>query len=143
MLIVQTSIKIKAPAAYLSALYQNVDLWSSLFPRTISEARLLKEENGKLTIKVQHKKAGEVINILSVQSPEEISLEEFKPLYQAVFNNRFQPENGGALYQVTARIKLKGIFKIAEPFIKTMVAKRINNFVLEPMKKYAEAHYQH
>ena len=98
---------------------------------------MLKEENGRLTISVQHKKAGQVLNMLSVLSPHEIKLEEFKPTYDAVFINRFHQINRGSLHTVIAEIRLKGFFKIVEPFIKSIVEKRIKKFVLESMKDYA------
>ena len=101
---------------------------------------MLKEENGRLTISVQHKKTGQVLNMLSVLSPHEIKLEQFKPMYDAVFINRFQQINRGSLHTVIAEIRLKGFFKIVEPFIKSIVEKRIKKFVLESMKDYAETH---
>ena len=142
MLLVQTSLEIKAPSKYLFSLYQDLTIWDRLFPITIKEARLLKEEDGKLVISVQHKKAGKVINILSVQSDREIRLEEFKPVYDAVLINRFQQLNARSLYTIIAEIRFKSFFKIVEPFIKSIVERRIKKFVLKPMQDYAEAHYQ-
>ena len=65
MIRTQTSLNIHASSQYLFNLYRDYSQWNKLFPLTIKDAKLLKNENGKLTISVSHKTAGEVINILS------------------------------------------------------------------------------
>lgn len=138
MIQVQTSLAIKAPAGYLSSLYCDYSGWGRLFPLTIIGAKLQKEEEGKLTVLVDHKKAGKVINILTRTSANEIRLEEFKPLYSAVFLNRFETNHNFTCYRVIAEVKLKTILKIIEPFIGGLVRNRIRKYVLEPMKLYSE-----
>lgn len=138
MIRVQTSLEIKAPAKYLFSLYCDYSQWDKLFCLTISGAKLQAEAGDQLTIVVDHKKAGKVINIISIISSEEIKLEEFKPLYSAVFYNRFEPVHNYTSYTVTGEIKLSSIFKLIEPFIGSLVRKRIRKYVLEPMKQYSE-----
>jgi hypothetical protein len=138
MIRIQTSLNIHASSQYLFNLYRDYCQWNKLFPLTIKDAKLLKNENGNLTISVSHKTAGEVINILSVVSDNEIKLEEFKPLYHAVFVNYFQPINNGTCYRVTAEITVKGFFKIVELFIKSLIKKRIRKFVLVPIRQYVQ-----
>jgi hypothetical protein len=138
MIRVQASINIPASSPYLFSLYRNYSQWVKLFPLTIKDAKLVKEEEGNLTIMISHKTAGQVINILSVISANEIKLEEFEPRYHAVFINYFQPIDKGTCYRVTAEISVKGFLKIVEPFIKGLIKKRIKKFVLMPMKQYVQ-----
>ena len=138
MLHVESSINIDAPPSLVMGRYMDYDNWHKLFPLTIRATRYIKEQNGVLTVEVDHKKAGFVINILTVLSNEEIKLEEFKPKYNAIFINRFQPTAEGTRYTIVANVSLKGIYKIATPFIKSIVKNRIMKFALEPMKKKSE-----
>jgi hypothetical protein len=138
MLHVEASIDIVSPQPLVMGLYMDYDNWHELFPLTIRSARCVKEENGVFIIEVDHKKEGFVMNILTVLSNEEIQLEEFKPNYNATFINRFQPIAMGTRYTISANISLKGIYKIAAPFIKNVVKNRIMELVLKPMKKLSE-----
>ena len=72
----------------------------------------------------------------SFPSANEIELEEFKPMYNAIFLNRFEEIAGETVYVIEAFIFLKGIYKLAAPFIKGLVRKRISNYVLKPMKEF-------
>jgi hypothetical protein len=131
-------IAINAPRQVVINIYRDFKSWNKLFPATIENARLIKEENKTQTVEVQHKTAGKVINILTHSSPNEIELKEFKPLYNAVFLNRFNVVENGTVYAIEAYIFLKGILIILTPFIHWLVRKRIKNYVLEPMKAFAE-----
>jgi len=51
----------------------------------------------------------------------EIELEEFKPMYNAIFLNRFKTIPDGTVYIVEATIFLKGIYKLATPFIEGLL----------------------
>jgi hypothetical protein len=132
------SLMINAPQQEVINIYRDYNNWNKLFPATIKNAHLLKEKDGMQTVEVDHRKAGKVINILRFPSENEIELEEFKPLYNAIFLNRFESIAGGTVYIIEAFIFLKGIYKMATPFIKGLVRKRINNYVLKPMKEFAE-----
>jgi hypothetical protein len=114
--------------------------WPQLFPLTIRRAKFIKEEKGSLTVEVDHRYEGKVINILTVLSSEEIKLQEFKPKFDAIFINRFQAVPAGTLYTITANVTLKSIFKFAAPFVHGLIKKRMTNYVLYPMKKYSESH---
>ncbi len=133
------SLKINASQQRVINLYKDFNNWHKLFPATIKGAHLIKEENGIQTVEVDHSKAGKVINILRFSSANEIELEEFKPLYNAIFFNRFINEQDKTIYVIEAFIFLKGIFKTAAPFVKGLVQKRIYNYVLKPMKEIAES----
>ncbi|HEX5151699.1 MAG TPA: hypothetical protein VFW07_09620 [Parafilimonas sp.] len=136
------SVVIDAPNELITKIYLDYKNWDKLFPATIRGAKLIKEENGMQTIEVDHKKAGKVINLLRLLSFNEIKLKEFKPLYKAVFINRFLPIDGKTKYVVNAVISLKTIFKLLSPFLKSLVKNRIKNYVLYPMKKFAEKKYE-
>jgi|SRR4030095_9727 hypothetical protein len=138
MLHVEASINIATPQPVVRRVYMDYNNWNKLFPLTIRAARCIKEENGVHTVEVDHKKEGFVINVLTVLSNEEIQLEEFKPKYNATFINRFRAVGNGTRYTISASISMKGIYKIAAPFIKNVVKNRIIELVLKPMKKLSE-----
>jgi hypothetical protein len=142
MLHAATSIIIAADPSTVKKQYLDYVNWSQLFPLTIRRAKLIKEENGALTVEVDHRYEGKVINVLTILSPEEIKLQEFKPKFDAVFINRFERVPAGTLYTITANVSLKGIFKVAAPFVLGLIKKRMLNYVLYPMKKYSESHPQ-
>jgi hypothetical protein len=135
---VELSVNINVAPGTAVAVYLNYRNWHKLFPLTIRSAKYIREENGVLTVKVDHKKEGFVINILKVINNEEIKLEEFKPKYNATFINRFQKIAGGTRYTVIANVSLKSFYKLIGPFIKSIVEKRIRKFVLDPMKEFLE-----
>jgi hypothetical protein len=135
---IKMSLLINAPQQYVINVYKDFNNWDKLFPATIKGAHLIKEDNGIQAVEVDYRKAGKVVNILKFPSPNEIELEEFKPLYNAIFLNKFQRTPKGTTYVIEAFIFLKGIYKLATPFINGLIRKRINNYVLKPMKKFAE-----
>jgi hypothetical protein len=119
-------------------IYLDYTNWHKLFPATIQAARLIKMEQGVLTIEVLHRIEGKVINILTVLPNGKIKLEEFKPKYNAIFINQFTPVSGSTRYSVTANISLKGIYKIVAFFIRGIIRNRIMKFVLVPVKEISE-----
>lgn len=82
---IKMSLLINAPQQYIINIYKDFNNWDKLFPATIKGAHLIKEDNGIQAVEVDHRKAGKVINILKFPPPNEIELEEFKPLYNAIF----------------------------------------------------------
>jgi len=138
MLHIKVSITIRAAQFELIDRYLDYNNWHRLFPLTIKGTKLLKKQNRILVIEVDHKKAGPLINILTILSDNEIQLEEFKPIYNATFINRFDAIEDGTKFTVNACISLKGVYRIAAPFVKGLIKNRIAKFVLEPMKAYSE-----
>jgi hypothetical protein len=131
-------IDINAQKDKVMKIYCDYNNWHKLFQKTINGAKLIKAEPYEQTVEVDHKYAGKVINILSFLSPNEVELEEFKKIYDAIFLNRFEALDGKTRYTIIADVTLKGKYKIAAPFIKSIVRSRIRRYVLEPVKKYAE-----
>ena len=120
-------------------MYRDFRQWPELFPATIRATRLIRENNTTQAIEVDHAQAGRVLNLMTVVSPDEIRLEEFKPHYEARFTNKFEPTAEGTRFTVFADVQLKGILRplslIARPFVRRRIAK----FVLGPLKAKAEA----
>lgn len=139
MLRVKSHITIHASSAYVKNCYLDYGNWHLVFPATISAARLLQEEKGFLIIEVRHKKAGRVINILSMQSNGDIQLEEWKPLYEATFINHFDSIGNFTRYTVIGTIHLKGFYNLMAPFLRPIVRRRMRKYILEPMKIFAES----
>lgn len=135
MILAKASIKINAPVPVVVCSYLDYENWPVLFADTIRDVRILSEEQNVLKLEVDHRYEGKVLNILRILSPNEIELEEFKPKYRALFLNRFEPYQAGTLYRLEARIYLKGIYRLAQPFIRWLVTKRIRDNVMIPMKR--------
>ena len=130
---------IEAAPERLSAMYQDYGHWSELFPATIRGTRLIRENDTTKAIEVDHATAGRVLNLLTVISPGEIRLEEFKPHYDARFTNRFEADARGTRFTVEADVQFKGALRLLSPLARGFVRRRIAKFVLRPMKTMAEA----
>ncbi|HMB29907.1 MAG TPA: hypothetical protein VKS99_17485, partial [Blastocatellia bacterium] len=99
----------------------------------------VRDEPGRKVLEIDHRE-GRVINILTLVSQEEVELEEFKKKYDGKFVNRFEAVSGGTRFTVAADISLKGDYKLLAPFLGSYIRKQITAFVLDPVKKSAEAH---
>jgi hypothetical protein len=130
---------IEAAPEKVSAMYQDYGHWSELFPATIRGARLIRENDTTKAIEVDHATDGPVLNLLTVISPGEIRLEEFKPRYDARFTNRFEADAHGTRYTVEADVQFKGPLRLLAPIARPFVRRRLAKFVLGPMKTMAEA----
>jgi polyketide cyclase/dehydrase/lipid transport protein len=130
---------IDAAPERVSAMYQDYGHWSQLFPATIRGTRLIRENDTTKAIEVDHTTDGRVLNLLTVISPGEIRLEEFKPHYDARFTNRFEADPHGTRYTIEADVQLKGVLRLLTPIARLFVRRRIAKFVLRPMKTMAES----
>ena len=117
-------------------IYRDHQHWSQLFP-TIRGVHLLEQNDDTITLEVDHRE-GRVINRMTVLSPQEIRLEEFKRFYDASFLNRFEADATGTRYTLIGDIRLKGAARILAPFLKGYIRQQMRRFVLEPVKQYAE-----
>ena len=133
------STEISAPPELLAALYADYAGWPRLFPATIRGVRLLADDGQRKTIEVDHASEGKVINIVTVVSPHEIRLEEFKRRFNAQFVNRFEAAGQGTRYSIVADVQLKGIARALAPLASPIVRARLNRFVLEPMRAAVES----
>jgi len=130
---------IHAAPERVSAIYQDYGHWPQLFPGTIRATRLIRENDTTKAIEVEHATAGRVLNLMTVISPGEIHLEEFKPHYDARFTNRFDVDAGGTRFTVFADVQLKGPLRLLAPIARSIVRRRIAKFVLRPIKAMAES----
>jgi hypothetical protein len=130
---------IHAAPEQVSALYRDYEGWPRLFPNTIRGTRLIRQNDMTQAIEVDHATAGRVLNLMTVVSPGEIRLEEFKPHYEARFTNRFEADADGTRYTVFADVQLKGALRLLGPIAGPIVRRRLTKFVLEPIKAMAEA----
>jgi hypothetical protein len=78
MLHAKVSKIMSASPQQVLSIYHDYGNWHNLFPLTIRGAKLMRETGNEKTIEVDHKKAGKVVNILTILSNEEIKPEEFK-----------------------------------------------------------------
>jgi hypothetical protein len=135
---VQLSISINVAPSTAVAAYLDYRNWHILFPLTVRVVKFIWKENNVVTVEVDHKAEGFLINIITVISSREIKLEEFKPKYNAIFINRFQEISTGTRYTLVAIVSLKNLYKLIEPFLKPILKKRIRKFALQPMKEFLE-----
>ena len=82
---------------------------------------------------------GKVVNVLCDICSTRIDLVEFKRRYDATFVNEFIPEGEGMRYTLTAPLRLKWPYRLASPFIKSLVLARMRRYVVEPLKVAAES----
>jgi Polyketide cyclase / dehydrase and lipid transport len=136
MIHVVVSTTIRASPVQVIAIYRDYQHWSRLFP-TIRGVRLLEQNADTMTLEVDHRE-GRVVNLMTVVSPEEIRLEEFKRFYDAIFLNRFEADATGTRYIVIGDIRLKGAARLLAPFLGEYVRQQMRRFVLEPVKQQAE-----
>ena len=127
---------VNASADDVRALYENPGNWATVFPRTIRAARVVRREGDTTVIEVDHVE-GRVTNILR-DVPTGIELCEFKRRYDATFLNEFIPESDGMGYRLTASVRLKWPYTLAEPLLKPLVLRKLRRFVVEPLRRAAE-----
>ena len=132
------STEISAPPELVATLYADYHGWPRLFPATIRGVRLLADDGQHQTIEVDHATEGKVINIMSLVSPHEIQLEEFKQRFDARFINRFEAAGQGTRYSIVADVQLKGMARVLARLASPIVRARLNRFVLEPMRRAVE-----
>lgn len=128
------NINIPVPRAV--TIYLDYRNWNKLFPITIRATRLIKEEDNQQTVEVDHKQEWKVINIITMLSEGCIRLDKFKKQFNGTFFNEFESFPSGACYRITAYISLKGFYKLLHPFVKWLVKKKIDRYVLIPFKEY-------
>ena len=98
---------------------------------------MIRREADAVVVDVVHV-AGHVTNLLRRVSLTEIELREFKRRYDATFVNRFIPERDGMRYTLTAAVRIKWPYALAEPILKPLVCARMRRYVIEPLKRAAE-----
>lgn len=130
---------IHAAPERVRAIYQDYGHWPEVFAATIRATRLIRENDTTKAIEVEHATAGRVLNLMTVISPGEIRLEEFKPHYDARFTNRFDVDEGGTRLTVFADVQLKGPLRLLAPIARAILRRRIAKFVLRPLKRSAES----
>lgn len=135
---VREALLIRAAPEHLAALYVDYRNWSRLFPATIRGVRWRETHDGDITVEVDHRTEGRVLNIIHQMSASVIVLEEFKPRYDATFVNRFERVAEGTRYVLDAEIRFHMPYALLAPLLHGMVRDRICRFVLEPMRRAAE-----
>lgn len=132
-----TGIFVPAPPQQLMALYNDYENWPRLFPETIERTRVLDRQPGAVVVEVDHRTAGRVVNIIRPRPPDGIELEEFKRRFDAIFLNRFSPVPGGTRYTVRASVRIRGGLAVFAPLLAPLVRRRVQRYVLEPMRNAA------
>lgn len=135
---VREAVIIRASPEKAAALYLDYERWPRLFPATIRGVRLLRERAGEITVEVDHRTEGRVVNIIRPESPTVIALDELKPRFAATFVNRFDASPAGTQYTVDADVRFRGAYALLAPLLHGIVRQRIRQFVLEPMRLAAE-----
>lgn len=137
MLHAREEIVVHAPPSAVAALYRDYAGWPKLFPATIRGVRLLRIENGRTHLEIDHRE-GKVLNVMTDVSDARIDLWEAKRRYDATFINRFEPTAEGTRYAVEAAIELKGAARLLAPVLGPLVRRQLRRYVLEPVRRAAE-----
>lgn len=124
------------------ALYNDYGRWPQLFPATIRGTRLLDRQPGAVTVEVDHRSEGRVVNIIRPRPPNCIELEEFKRRFDATFLNCFCRVPGGSRYTVRASVRIKGGLAVLAPLFAPLVRRQVRRYLLEPMREAAARHIQ-
>jgi hypothetical protein len=132
------AVTIRAPRERLMKLCLDYQHWSQLFP-DVRGVRLLKRDQGRIALDVDHEMDGHVVNVIRQLSPYEIELDRRQPQFSAELINRFEPEGDATRLVVTANVRLKGPYAILGPFLGAYIRHRIRRLVLEPMRAAVEA----
>jgi carbon monoxide dehydrogenase subunit G len=133
---VEATTVIDAPWQRVAAIYGDWRAWASLFP-TIHGVTLVSEKDGTVVLDIDHDE-GHVPNVLTWVAPDRARLEERKHRFDATFVNSFEPAGGGTRYRVEADIRFRGIARLLAPLLRGVVKRRIEKFVLSPVKQQAE-----
>ena len=120
-------------------MYRDYRGWPQLFPATIAGVRPVSAESDAVLLEVAHKREGPVVNRLRVLSSKGIELCEWKQRYDARFVNYFEPDELGTRYTLSAEITVKGAWRMLEPFMRPYVTRQMVRFVVEPLRRHAEA----
>jgi len=131
------SVHINATGERVFELYANPANWPRVFPK-IQAVRVVREVGDEKVVEVDHVDEGKVINVMRVVSATRIDLGETRRRYDAMFTNTIEAEPGGTRFTVSAEVRLKGFFRLAELFVKPVARLQIRRFVLMPMKNVAE-----
>ena len=129
---------VRAAPEKLASLYLDYPGWPRLYPATIAGVELLRERPGEITVEVDHRTEGRVVNVIRPRSPTVIALDELKARFAATFVNRFDASPAGTQYTVEAEIRFRGLYALLGPALAGIARKRIRRFVLEPMRVAAE-----
>ena len=131
------SVHINAAAERVFKLYADPANWPRVFPK-IQAVRVVREVGDEKVVEVDHVDEGKVINVMHMVSATRIDLGESRRRYDAMFMNTIEAEPGGTRFTVSAQVRLKGFFRLAEPFVRPVARFQIRRYVLMPMKNVAE-----
>ena len=135
---VREALVVRARPDRLAGLYLAYANWPELFPATIRGVRFLEEHDGDITVEVDHRTEGRVVNIIRPMSASVIVLEEFKRRYDATFVNRFESVPQGTRYVLDAEVRFHMPYALVAPLLRGVVRQRMRQYVLEPMRVIAE-----
>ena len=93
---------------------------------------------GEITVEVDRRTEGAVVNVIRPLSPTTIALDEFKRRFDATFINRFDPIDDGTRYTVDADVRFRMPLAILGPLVRPIVKRRLRRYVLDPMRAAAE-----
>jgi hypothetical protein len=135
-MLIRAAIDIAAPVEQVFDVYADYSRWQEFFT-TIRAVRLIDRDERGLTLAIDHVE-GPVRNHLQLLPPNRIVLTEDKRAYRATFVNTFQMLGPGTRFVVDGKIRLKGVRRLATPFIRTYVRKMMLRLQLTPVKLEAE-----
>lgn len=129
---------IDAAPERVKAIFLDFALWPQIFPLTITGTHLVRRTPSMLTVMVDHRHEGQVLNVLTLHEAGVVYLEERKRRYDATFVNRFVPAQAGTRYVVEAEVRFKNAYALLAPLLGGVVRRAICRYTLAPIRAAAE-----
>lgn len=119
-------------------LFLDYDQWPRIFAETIRGVELAYRGSSTIAVKVDHRKEGRVLNVLTICRPDIVMLQEHKSRYDALFVNRFDHALGGMRYSIDAEVHFKQPLSLIAPFLTGVVERALRRYTLHPVRIAAE-----
>lgn len=140
MIRVQVSELIRASK---ETLYQiNIDImsWPKWLPH-VKSIRVVNREGNSTTFEGEYVEDGRSLSARDVQhviSQDEVEEEIHRPRYSARILYQYESVDGGTRLTVTIDVALKGLNKLAAPFIKGRIRRELGANIFAPLRQVAE-----
>ena len=129
---------IRAPRDRVAELFLDYAQWPRLFPATIAGVTLVRQDASSLSVLVEHRREGRVLNELYLCEHGVVELREYKRRFDATFVNRFDDAPTGTLYTIDAEVRVKRPYAPLAPLLGWIVRRALRRYTMEPLRLAAE-----
>lgn len=138
--VVRTRVEtiIAAPPDRIVALFMDYTQWPRIFAATIAHTALVGRDGRSLVVRVDHRRDGRVVNVLTNHGDGVIVLRECKRRYDATFVSSFSHDPAGTRYAIDAEVSIKQPFTLLAPFLGGVVERALRRYTMQPLREAAE-----